>query len=114
MDQTNIAKNKAYGIEVPKPINSFQDLFQAVLTPKIQAITTKLGSFSGSFLGGGSSFSGGTGAGGDDSAGTGSGAGLGGILSSVLKLSGPIFTSSIQSANSATPATSIDDGDDGF
>lgn len=81
LDKQNIEKNKQHNIESPKPINSFQDLISGVITPKITAITGKIGSLSGSFLGGSS--------GGGD--GSGSGGGLGNIVSSLLRLSGPLL-----------------------
>ncbi|XP_059616693.1 uncharacterized protein LOC132261759 [Phlebotomus argentipes] len=92
LDQTNVAKNKQYGIEPPPQINSLQSLISAVITPKIQAITSKFGSLSGSFLGGS-----GTGfatAGGDAGDASGGGSGFGGILTSLLRFSGPILSSS--------------------
>ncbi|KAJ6640282.1 hypothetical protein Bhyg_13032 [Pseudolycoriella hygida] len=93
LDKQNIIKNKQHHIEVPVPIKSFQGLIQAVISPKITAITSKIGSLSGAF--GGSS----GGGGGDSHAeGTSSG-GLGGIVSSFLKLSGPILSSSSGSAS---------------
>lgn len=132
LDQTNIAKNKEYGIEAPKPINSLQSLLQAVISPKIAAITSKFGSLSGSSSGGaagGFSLSGSagtapTGAGdsdsddlGEDTAASGgnggSSAGVGGLLSSFLRLSGPILSSSSQSAAGGKPvSTSSDDDSD--
>jgi len=104
LDHQNIEKNKQHHIESPKPINSFQDLISAVITPKITAITSKIGSLSGSFLGGSS----GNGSPGGSSDG-GSG-GLGGIVSSLLRLSGPLLTSSAGSGGS-TNTNSVDDDD---
>ncbi|XP_063706487.1 uncharacterized protein LOC134835538 [Culicoides brevitarsis] len=83
LDKQNIAKNKQHNIESPKPINNFQDLISGVITPKITAITGKIGSLSGGFLGGSS--------GGGSSDGSGSGGGLGNIVSSLLRLSGPLL-----------------------
>ncbi|GAB0089319.1 hypothetical protein DMENIID0001_038380 [Sergentomyia squamirostris] len=96
LDQTNVAKNKQYGIESPPEINSFQSLISAIIQPKIQAITSKLGGLSGSFLGGaGGGFlsSGGT-ASTDASGGSSGGAGVGSLLSSLLRFSGPLLSSS--------------------
>jgi len=126
-DQTNIAKNKQYGIESPKPINSLQSLIQAVISPKIAAITSKFGALSGSSSSGGFGLSGGAGAGagtpiGDDddanaeisvdSSSSGGSPGVGGLLSSFLKLSGPILSSSAQSAKGGTVATPTSDDSD--
>jgi len=109
LDAANVAKNKEYGIEPPVPINSLQALLQAVIAPKIAAISSKFGAFSGGSGGFGAS-SGGTGAGASvdddgehaeiasDGSSAGSAGGSGHILSSVLKLSGPILSSSSASA----------------
>lgn len=124
MDQQNIAKNKLHNIEAPKPITTFQDLITAVITPKITGLTQKLGSLSGSFLGGAGggsgSFLGGGSAGGlssggasDESGQSAGPGGLGGILSSVLRLSGPLLSSSSGGAASGgTKDTSAEDDDD--
>jgi len=128
LDQTNIAKNEQYGIEAPKPITSLQSLLQAVISPKIAAITTKFGSLSGASSGGAGGFSLSAGTGntpttdadsddlGEDGAlsagGSGSSAGVGGLLSSFLRLSGPILSSSSQSANSGKPAVTTSSDDD--
>lgn len=124
-DQTNIAKNKQYGIEAPAPITSLQSLLQAVISPKIAAITSKFGALSGGSIGGGglSIGGGGASAGGDptdqDNAelssdgSQGSAGGSGGILSSVLKLSGPILSSSSSSAKGGQPVpVSSDESDE--
>ncbi|XP_037029553.1 uncharacterized protein LOC119069574 isoform X1 [Bradysia coprophila] len=95
LDKQNIIKNKQHHIEVPVPIKSFQGLIQAVISPKITAITSKIGSLSGAFGSSGSS----GGGDGDGHAGGGASAGLGGIVSSFLKLSGPILSSSSGSAS---------------
>uniref|UniRef100_A0A1B0CDA0 Uncharacterized protein n=1 Tax=Lutzomyia longipalpis TaxID=7200 RepID=A0A1B0CDA0_LUTLO len=95
LDQTNIAKNKQYGIESPPQINSLQSLISAVITPKIQAITSKLGGLSGSFLGGaGGGFATTGGETATDASGGGGGSGFGGILTSLLRFSGPLLSSS--------------------
>lgn len=86
LDRTNIEKNRQANIVVPAPIPDFQSLISAIIQPKIRAITGKIGSLSGAFLGG-------SGAGGDNGAGAG-GNGLSNILGSVLRLSGPILGSS--------------------
>lgn len=138
LDQTNIAKNKAAGIEPPAPINSLQQLLQAVISPKIAAITSKFGALSGSSAGGLGGLSGGLSGGGavpvpsgddddsedhsadinDDTLAPGAGGsggflagGSGNIISSVLKLSGPIFSSSSGAAK-AGPVIPIEDTDD--
>jgi len=128
LDQTNIAKNKQYGIEAPKPITSLQSLIQAVISPKIAAITSKFGALSGGSSSGGAGFSlgGGAEAGAsvssedEDDAGLsagagvsagGSSAGVGGLLSSFLKLSGPILSSSSSSAKGGSPAPAVADDD---
>lgn len=111
-DATNVAKNKAAGIEPPVPITSLQQLLSAVIQPKIAAITSKFGALSGSSAGGLGGLSGGLSGGGavpipgsetddsddhaelsDDGAPIASG-GSGNIISSFLKLSGPILSSS--------------------
>lgn len=116
-DAANVAKNKAAGIEPPVPINSLQQLLQAVISPKIAAITSKFGALSGSSAGGLGGLSGGFGgsSGGipvatdDDSdsnetadlneAGVPvASAGSGNIVTSFLKLSGPLLSSSSGSA----------------
>lgn len=111
MDKQNIEKNKQAHIESPKPINSFQDVISGVITPKITAITSKIGSLSGSFLGGGSSNGNG-----DHGNGNGGSGGLGGIVSSLLRLSGPILTSSAGSGGSSSnghgSGSGFDDDDD--
>ena len=123
-DQANIAKNKAAGIEPPVPIDSLQQLLQAVISPKIAAITSKFGALSGSSagsLGGLSGGFGGLSGGGvpvitdDDSdsnetadlneAGVPiASAGSGNIVTSFLKLSGPILSTSSGSAKGVITA----------
>jgi hypothetical protein len=93
LDRSNIEKNKQHNIVSPQPIPNFQSLISAVITPKISAITQTFGSLSGAFLGGSSGGNANSADGGDNNGG-GSGAGLGGIVSSVLKLSGPILAGS--------------------
>lgn len=139
LDQTNIAKNKAAGIEPPAPINSLQQLLSAVISPKIAAITSKFGALSGSSAGGLGGLSGGFSGGNavpvpgadieddsdasdhssdlDDESITGQGGGTalvggsGNIISSVLKLSGPILSSSSGGAK-AGPVIPIDDSEE--
>lgn len=109
LDRQNIAKNKEANIETPKPITNFQDLISGVITPKITAITGKIGSLSGSFLGGSS--------GGADSADGGSGGGLGNIVSSLLRLSGPLLaggSGSSSGGGSTSSNTLSSDEDDDF
>lgn len=84
---------------MPAPIHSFQDLISGVISPKISAITQKFGSLSSGILGsssgsasGGSSASGGHSDGGDENGGSAAG-GLSGIISAVLRLSGPLIAS---------------------
>lgn len=104
-----MAKNKAAGIEPPAPVNSLQQLLQAVISPKIAAITSKFGALSGSSAGGLGGLSGGFSGGAptiDDSGDSSehadldeagapvASAGSGNIISSFLKLSGPILSSS--------------------
>lgn len=107
LDKQNVEKNKQANIEVPKPINSIQDLISAVITPKITAITSKIGSLSGSFLGS----SGGASSGGNGS-GSSSNGGLGNIVSSLLRLSGPLLTSSAGNGGSSSTSTNSVDDDD--
>uniref|UniRef100_A0A182W677 Uncharacterized protein n=1 Tax=Anopheles minimus TaxID=112268 RepID=A0A182W677_9DIPT len=92
LDHANIEKNKQHHIEPPKPVPDFQSLISSVITPKVQFITSKIGSLSGSFLGGSSGGHGGD----DDHHGNGGGGApqLGNIVSSLLKLSGPILSGS--------------------
>lgn len=129
-DQANIAKNKAAGIEPPVPVNSLQQLLQAVISPKIAAITSKFGALSGSSAGGIGGLSGGFGGSGipvasdDDSDSNETAdlneagvpiqsAGSGNIVTSFLKLSGPLLSSSSGSAKGVgvipVPVPSEDD-----
>ncbi|XP_058443000.1 uncharacterized protein LOC131425270 [Malaya genurostris] len=109
LDHANIEKNKQYHIESPQPIPSFQSLVSSVITPKVQFITHKLGALSGGFLGGLSGSSGGHG---DDHDDHGKGApNLGGVVSSLLKLSGPILSGS-SGSNYGGNSVSHDDNDD--
>lgn len=89
LDRFNIQKNRQYNIVAPKPINTLQDLINGIVSPKIQELTAQFSHLSGSLLGGGSSGS--SSGGGDASAQSG---GLGNILSSVFRLSGPILSGS--------------------
>lgn len=125
MDKGNIEKNKQHNIPSPVPIRSFQDLISGIITPKISALTQTFGSLSSGLLGGvGGASSGGGGLGGiaslssgssgsssggsnsggssDDDFGDDAGGApaqaanpLGGIVSSVLRLSGPILSASL-------------------
>lgn len=113
-DETNVAKNKAAGIEPPVPITSLQQLLQAVISPKIAAITSKFGALSGSSAGGLGGLSGGSSGGvpipspdsdddhsdlnDDDAVIPAPSSGSGNIISSFLKLSGPVLSSSSASA----------------
>lgn len=110
LDQQNIEKNRQHHIESPKPITSFQTLVSSVITPKVQFITSKIGSLSGGLLGGSS---GGSGGGNGDDHGNGSPAapGLGGVVSSLLKLSGPILSGS-SGGNGGSNSVSLGDNDD--
>ncbi|XP_052567636.1 uncharacterized protein LOC120413559 [Culex pipiens pallens] len=111
LDQANIEKNRQHHIESPKPITSFQSLVSSVITPKVQFITSKIGSLSGGLLGGSSGGSGGNG----DDHGNGSPAapGLGGVVSSLLKLSGPILSGSSGGGNGGgSNSVSLGDNDD--
>ncbi|XP_055616535.1 uncharacterized protein LOC129762354 isoform X1 [Toxorhynchites rutilus septentrionalis] len=110
LEQVNIEKNKQHHIESPKPITSFQTLVSSVITPKVQFITQKIGSLSGSFLGGSS----GGGDNGGDEHGNGSPAapGLGGVVSSLLKLSGPILSGSSGANGGGSNSVSLGDHDD--
>jgi len=107
-DATNVAKNQAAGITAPVPITSLQQLLSAVIQPKIAAITSKFGALSGSSAGGLGGLSGGGAVPipasdsddsedhaelSDDGAPIAVG-GSGNIISSFLKLSGPILSSS--------------------
>ncbi|XP_058814010.1 uncharacterized protein LOC131677927 [Topomyia yanbarensis] len=108
LDHANIEKNKQYHIESPKPIPSFQSLVNSVITPKVQFITHKIGALSGGFLGG---LSGSNGGGhGDDHDDHGKAPNLGGVVSSLLKLSGPILSGS--SGSYGGNSVSHDDHDD--
>ncbi|XP_049538389.1 uncharacterized protein LOC125952740 isoform X2 [Anopheles darlingi] len=112
LDHANIEKNKQHHIEPPKPVPDFQSLISSVITPKVQFITSKIGSLSGSFLGGSSG-----GGHGDDSDGHGSGGSgapqLGNIVSSLLKLSGPILSgSSGGGGHGGSNTVSLGDHDD--
>ncbi|CAO1383249.1 unnamed protein product [Diamesa tonsa] len=95
LDRGNIEKNIQHNIPTPVPVPSFQALISGIITPKISALTQTFGSLSGSFLGGSSGGSSGGNGGNDDGSSGGSAAGgLGGIVSSVLRLSGPIISAS--------------------
>uniref|UniRef100_A0A182TA86 Uncharacterized protein n=1 Tax=Anopheles maculatus TaxID=74869 RepID=A0A182TA86_9DIPT len=112
LDHANIEKNKQHHIEPPKPVPDFQSLISSVITPKVQFITSKIGSLSGSFLGGSS---GGGHSGDDDHHGNGGGGGapqLGNIVSSLLKLSGPILSGSSGSQHGGSNTVSLGDHDD--
>ncbi|XP_058128230.1 uncharacterized protein LOC131291293 [Anopheles ziemanni] len=111
LDHANIEKNKQHHIEPPKPVPDFQSLISSVITPKVQFITSKIGSLSGGFLGGSS---GGGGHGDDDHNGGGGGAPqLGNIVSSLLKLSGPILSgSSGGGGHGGSNTVSLGDHDD--
>lgn len=119
LDKQNIVKNAQHNIVAPVPIPDIPTLIQAVVSPKIQAITQTIGSLSGGGLGGGlgglfgSSSSGSAGStgggadgedGGSSSGGGGASAGIGGVLSSILRLSGPILSSSSSSATGGAAA----------
>lgn len=91
----------------PVPITDFQSLIGAVIQPKVQALTSKFGAFSG-FLGGGS---GGAGAAATVD-GSGASAGLGNVLSSLLRLSGPILQSSSGGGAAASTTDDFDADDD--
>lgn len=129
LEATNAAKNAQYGIAAPAPINSLQELFQAVIQPKIAAITGKFGALSGVFAGGfgGSSGFGGAPAGGLavesdtdgdtdtsdlDAAPVVASGGSGNILGSILKLSGPILSSSSASGKGGAQIPIEDTGDE--
>lgn len=127
-DAANAAKNAQYGIVAPPPINSLQQLLQAVISPKIAAITSKFSTLSGASTGG---FGGSSGFGGAPAAavqsedsdsdqdadldgGVPAPAALGGsgnILGSFLKLSGPILSSSSASAKGGQQVP-IDDSEE--
>lgn len=123
-DQTNIAKNKAAGIEAPAPISSLQQLLQAVISPKIAAITQKFGALSGSSAGGIGGLSGGgsvpvpspddddTAELSDDAGAPIASAGSGNIISSFLKLSGPILSSSSAGAKVGQQVPIDDDSEE--
>lgn len=114
LDHANIEKNKQYHIESPKPIGDLSSLISSVITPKVQFITHKIGSLSSGLLGG---LSGGSSGGHDDGHGNGNGNGngappaLGGVVSSLLKLSGPILSGS-SGANGGSNSVSLDHDDD--
>ncbi|XP_053678351.1 uncharacterized protein LOC128728735 [Anopheles nili] len=111
LDHANIEKNKQHHIEPPKPVPDFQSLISSVITPKVQFITSKIGSLSGSFLGGSSGGHGGD----DDHHGNGGSGGapqLGNIVSSLLKLSGPILSGSSGSQHGGSNTVSLGDHDD--
>ncbi|XP_053698067.1 uncharacterized protein LOC128745105 [Sabethes cyaneus] len=115
LDHANIEKNKQYHIESPKPIGDLSSLISSVITPKVQFITSKIGSLSSGLLGGLSAggSSGGNGHDNDHGNGNGNGAppALGGVVSSLLKLSGPILSGS-SGANGGSNSVSLNDHDD--
>ncbi|XP_055523749.1 uncharacterized protein LOC129717684 isoform X2 [Wyeomyia smithii] len=110
LDHANIEKNKQYHIESPKPIGDLSQLISSVITPKVQFITQKFGSLSSGLLGG---FSGGSnGDGHSDEHGNGNAPpALGGVVSSLLKLSGPILSGS-SGGNGGSNSVSLNDHDD--
>lgn len=129
-EATNAAKNKAAGIEPPVPITSLQQLLSAVIQPKIAAITSKFGALSGTSAGGLGGLSGGFSGGGnvpvpspdsddgddhadinDDGGAPVAVSGSGNIISSFLKLSGPILSSSSAGAK-VSQLTPIDDSEE--
>lgn len=122
LDKSNIEKNKQLGIEPPQPVPSFQALISGIITPKISAITQKFGSLSSGVLGGSAgSSSSGSSAGGastssddEDSTGGSAAGGLSGILSSVLRLSGPILSASLGGGSSSGGVDSTTEADDDF
>jgi hypothetical protein len=128
LDKTNIEKNRQHKIEPPMPVPNFQALISGVITPKISAITQTFGSLSSGVLGGSAgssgSLSGGSTGGSsstdDDGESTGGGSqagGLGGILSSVLRLSGPILSASLGGGAGSSGSSGFDsttEADDDF
>lgn len=114
-----MVKNQQHGIVAPVPIANFQSLIQAVITPKIQSLTSTIGGLSGSLGGvfggssGGGASGGAAGADGDAAPAGGASAGIGGILSSFLRLSGPILSSSSQSAGGGAAVSATVDTDAG-
>lgn len=96
LDQFNIQKNKAYNIVSPPHGKvAFGQVISEVIGPKVQLVTSKLGSLGG-LAGGlsGSAHAGGYGASASVSADAGgAGSGFGNILSSFLRLSGPLLGS---------------------
>lgn len=101
MDRANIEKNKQWDIPKPVPINDFQSLITAIVSPKIRTIgniandlttgvLTTITAFSGSSSGGNSANP---------------NAGLGNVVSKFLGFSGPILQGS--SGGSGGPATGV-------
>ncbi|CAD7091099.1 unnamed protein product [Hermetia illucens] len=83
LEQANIEKNKQYNITVPPPINDFQTLITAVVSPKITALTSKLTGITAGIFGANTN--------GNSPAAQ----GLGQIVTKVLGFSGPIFQGSV-------------------
>lgn len=106
LDRANIEKNKQWDIPKPVPINDFQSLITAIVSPKIRSIgniandlttgvLTTITAFSGSSSGGNSNNP---------------NAGLGNVVSKFLSFSGPILQgSSAGAGGSTTPAPDSDE-----
>ncbi|KAM7347672.1 uncharacterized protein ACRADG_007192 isoform 1-T4 [Cochliomyia hominivorax] len=106
LDRANVEKNKQWDIPKPVPINDFQSLVTAIVSPKIRSIgniandlttgvLTTITAFSGSSSGGNSNNP---------------NAGLGNVVSKFLSFSGPILQgSSAGAGGSTTPAPDSDE-----
>jgi len=105
LDQQNIAKNKAYGIEAPASgVAGIGSAFTAIIGPKLQLIGPKLNLLTGAL----GSFSGGSKSSSDSSSG---GSGLGSILRIFTSLSGS-SGGGASSSGSVTLSDSNDTDDD--
>lgn len=114
------------GIEPPQPVPNFQALISGIITPKINAVSQTFAGLSSGVLGSsaglsgsssGSSSSSANGNDSDSSNGGGNGGGLSNVLSSVLRLSGPILSASLGNSGGGLAAgndNTTPDPDDDF
>ena len=109
LDRTNIEKNKQYDIPKPVPINDFQSLVTAVVSPKIRSlgniandittgVLTTITAFSGASAGKGGNAN----------------AGLGNVVSKFLGFAGPILQGSSGGAAGGGPTPAPDSDEAGY
>ncbi|XP_065365214.1 uncharacterized protein LOC135958248 [Calliphora vicina] len=98
LDRANVEKNKQYDIPKPVPINDFQSLITAIVSPKIRSIGNIANDLTTGVLTTITAFSGGSSGGNSNNP----NAGLGNVVSKFLGFSGPILQGS--SAGGSTTA----------